>query len=269
MRKSRASELACNHLFFRPASCRARRFRRTELLTRHIVVTALRHSIHAPAKTGANRGHGVPVTPDERAPLIRGRIFAKLVTKSCCKPFRPVIISQSCPKLLSRTMKARFSRAFIFSGEAFARRLGCVPPVLDAEGGALRTAAASRHRTPTPPCAGRRVDEEHTTRRLRTCADQFRLRPREQIDGVPCHRGQSGIDRRIGEIFRPPAPEIEPYLSQRQSRELVDHGDGPSIGRLSFADLGSGFKDRFAQPLGIIQFRRCDGSELGDGIGLE
>jgi hypothetical protein len=42
------------------------------------------------------------VTPDERAPLIRGRVFAKLLTKSCCKPFRSVIISQSCPKLLSR-----------------------------------------------------------------------------------------------------------------------------------------------------------------------
>jgi hypothetical protein len=73
-----------------------------ELLTRHIGVTAPRHSVIAPVKTGANRGHGVPVTPDERAPLIRGRVFAKLLTKSCCKFFRSVIISQSCPKLLSR-----------------------------------------------------------------------------------------------------------------------------------------------------------------------
>ena len=64
---------------------------------RHIGVTASRHSINAPAKTSANRGHGVPVTPDERAPLIRGRIFAKLVTYLCCKPFRPVIISNLVP----------------------------------------------------------------------------------------------------------------------------------------------------------------------------
>jgi hypothetical protein len=34
---------------------------------RHIAVTAPRHSPIAPVKTGANRGHGVPVTPDERA----------------------------------------------------------------------------------------------------------------------------------------------------------------------------------------------------------
>jgi hypothetical protein len=62
-----------------------------ELLTRHIAVTAPRHSVIAPVKTGANRGHGVPVTPDERAPLIRGRFFATLVTKSCCQSFSQTI----------------------------------------------------------------------------------------------------------------------------------------------------------------------------------
>jgi hypothetical protein len=75
-------------------------------------------------KTGANRGHGVPVTPDERAPVIRGRVFAglvtnKLVTKWCCEPFRLVITYRACPKLLSRTMKARFCRAFIFFAPSF------------------------------------------------------------------------------------------------------------------------------------------------------
>jgi hypothetical protein len=50
-----------------------------ELLPRHIAVTAPRDSAIAPVKTGANRGHGVPVTPDERAPLIRGRFFATLL----------------------------------------------------------------------------------------------------------------------------------------------------------------------------------------------
>jgi hypothetical protein len=69
-----------------------------------------------------------------------------------------------------------------------------MPFMPDAEGSAFRAAAAPRHRAPTPPSARRRVHKEHAARRLRTSTDQFRLRPREQIDGIPCHRGQSGID---------------------------------------------------------------------------
>jgi hypothetical protein len=93
-----------------------------EPAARHIAVTALRHSRNAPVKAGVDSGHGVPVTPDERAPPIRGRVFAKLVTYSYCKPFRPVIIYQSCPKLLSRRMKARVAGPSYFQ----ARRLRAV-----------------------------------------------------------------------------------------------------------------------------------------------
>jgi hypothetical protein len=74
-------------------------------------------------------------------------------------------------------------------------RLSSTLIMFDAKGGALRSAAASRHGTLTAPRAGRSVYEEHMTRRLRTFADQFRLRSRKQINGVPRHRGQSGIDR--------------------------------------------------------------------------
>jgi hypothetical protein len=93
--------------------------------------------------------------------------------------------------------------------------------MFDAKGGALRSAAASRHGTLTAPRAGRSVYEEHMTRRLRTFADQFRLRSRKQINGVPRHRGQSGIDRCIREIFRSPASKIETFGSGKAANSLM------------------------------------------------
>jgi hypothetical protein len=48
---------------------------------RHTAVTAVRDSAPAPAKTDANRGHGVPVTPDERAPSFVVVCLLKLAAK--------------------------------------------------------------------------------------------------------------------------------------------------------------------------------------------
>jgi hypothetical protein len=67
---------------------------------RHTAVTALRDSADAPAKAGVNRGHGVPVTPDERAPsfvvvCLRGRF----VCKSLLQFFLAIILFPSfCPE---------------------------------------------------------------------------------------------------------------------------------------------------------------------------
>jgi hypothetical protein len=44
----------------------------------HIHVMPRHHSHIASVKTGANRGHDEPVTPDERAPSIRGRFFISI-----------------------------------------------------------------------------------------------------------------------------------------------------------------------------------------------
>jgi hypothetical protein len=44
----------------------------------HTAVTRHCHNINVPGggfRPGAGRGHGEPVTPDERAPFIRGRSF--------------------------------------------------------------------------------------------------------------------------------------------------------------------------------------------------